>query len=234
MALLLDLRSPEGFWRGHLSEPNDLAGSANILDLISLPEVQEIASSQDIGGELKKVRKALLLTQKAHGWPSSFGASAPALVSTIQVLHTGFDALLTDRHDVNRDRIRGVLNYIADELIAKNGCQRLDSWDWAMLGRLSALVLGRAGVQSVPESLSVRIGAATEHWARRHSTMWQLLWLASLPRIELCDQSNLFIISFGKPGTKRAILWMVRNCFKVGPFLRHAFEHWIIRRLVGA
>lgn len=137
---LFGMLSVDGFWRGHLNESNDLSGTANIVDLISFPEVRSA------------LKKALIRARRGHGWPVSYNDVEPALNSTIQVLSTIYDVLLSGRGDIDHESIKAIVGYIADEMLTKDGGQRLDSRDWPMLARLCALILSNTEGRILPES----------------------------------------------------------------------------------
>ncbi len=199
---LFDMKSKEGLWKGHLNEPNDLIGTANIIDLISSPEVGEaipLVNRIDLTAKIADVKAALIMLRRHYGWPINYDSPEPSISATIHVLFTLYDTLLNDKNDVTHLNLRGIAKYIAEETTEKGGALRLDSWDWPMLGRLCATLLSTTEGRILSESEVSQSLAAIEILKRSGSRVVQLCVLSHYAFLKPWYPTILFVLSKGQP-----------------------------------
>jgi hypothetical protein len=223
---LFAMQSDCGLWAGRLNEPNDLSGSANIIDLISLPEVASVANANRTGlsSKVAIARKSLIAAQRRGGWPSSPGNPGPSLPATIHVLFTVFDLLANARGDIDHQNLHSISAYLADQMINHEGGHRLDSWDWIMLARLCALILTTTEGNIMPEHEISEILSATESLKSSNSKLAKIAILSGYRFFRPWEKNVLFVVSRGSPDWWKPALATGRAVFTVAP---------IAKKLVG-
>ncbi len=198
-----------------------------------MPEAREAMGEKyaSIAERIETIKRALLAAQKGPGWPASYGGLEPALNTTIQVLFTVYDILVDDARDVDHHNMQAVAAHIASELTSHDGGRRLDSWDWSMLGRLCALILGKTEGRILPESQTSKVQFTIEGIRRSQSKFSGLVLLSSLQSLKQWDPNLVFVIARGEPRWERLTVRIGRGAFYLAPFAKTTIQKYVERKI---
>jgi hypothetical protein len=230
------IRQQDGLWKAHIPGVIDIEETANILDLLSLTEVSERLDALKLAPRqtLDPVRASLIqLAGSSPGWPTKIGGE-PALDATINVLVATFDDYASSQGASQPLQFKTISEWIINQMKDTDGGLRLQSWDWAMLLRLSAYAIRFIGGSRMQGDEYQKLETKVRALRRESSFFAKIIYTVALEIPEVAHRTFLFIMSRGVEDKGASLLKLARLANRILPGLTGLVEKFVLKRLEKA
>ena len=231
---LSKLREESGLWQGHLSGLNDITESANIIDLLLLPEIHEQLKTIDPEFDqfMRALQRALKKNARSGAWPASWREGAePSVTTTISATHAAFSKLATSTDEMERAFLYGACEYIVEQLAHHKDDSRLFSGDWTILARLSAAVVTSSAGQLLSEAERHDLARQLKIISRGKRLPLKIFKLAAFNFPDFAVGPIVFVLSKGNPNSAGFVLQVARNTMRFWPYAKNQLTKYFLKEL---